>query len=372
MADDELTINVRRVRRRRVDRLRGGAWAVFDTATQTITVAVVALPATADYMTALPDDVSVADICMPGTHDSCALYGYPISQCQQPSTPIERQLADGVRFLDVRLRVIGDELHMYHGMRPQRSTFPVLLRTVDAFLAAHPSETLLMSLKEEDDAHPLFATHVRRDLERHRARWFLDERVPALGEVRGRAMLLSRFDGDAHWSRKLGIHPTTWPDSRRDGFEWDCHGTPVRTQDWYRIATFLRIPEKAAVLQTHLAGARAGALTLSYASASDFPLAPPTWIAKGFGWPRWGLGVWGVNDRFARWLVDELARTQAGGGGAGDGRGAEGLGAATIKDRSGGQVEGRVARSGMVVPMDFYRQSAGGSLAELIVALNFV
>lgn len=34
----------------------------------------------------------------------------PISQCQQPSTPIAQQLLDGVRYLDVRLRVVGDEL----------------------------------------------------------------------------------------------------------------------------------------------------------------------------------------------------------------------------------------------------------------------
>lgn len=34
----------------------------------------------------------------------------PISQCQQPSTPIGQQLLDGVRFLDVRLRVVDDQL----------------------------------------------------------------------------------------------------------------------------------------------------------------------------------------------------------------------------------------------------------------------
>jgi hypothetical protein len=34
----------------------------------------------------------------------------PFSQCQQPSTPIEVQLLDGIRYFDVRLRVVGDEL----------------------------------------------------------------------------------------------------------------------------------------------------------------------------------------------------------------------------------------------------------------------
>ena len=30
-------------------------------------------------------------------------------------------------------------------------------------------------------------------------------------------------------------------------------------------------------------------------------------IARGFGWPQWGLGVEGVNSRVGRWLLDELA-----------------------------------------------------------------
>ena len=34
----------------------------------------------------------------------------PISQCQEIATPIARQLLDGVRYLDVRLRVVKDEL----------------------------------------------------------------------------------------------------------------------------------------------------------------------------------------------------------------------------------------------------------------------
>ena len=80
--------------------------------------------------------------------------------------------------------------------------------------------------------------------------------------------------------------------------------------------------------------------TLSYTSASYFPLSLPTFIAKGFGWPEWGLGVAGVNTRFARWLLECLSR--------------------------GKRVRGCVV-------MDFYRQYGNGQgegLAELLIMMN--
>lgn len=30
----------------------------------------------------------------------------------------------------------------------------------------------------------------------------------------------------------LGIHPTTWPDSAKEGFTYDIKNTLVRTHDW--------------------------------------------------------------------------------------------------------------------------------------------
>jgi 1-phosphatidylinositol phosphodiesterase len=30
-------------------------------------------------------------------------------------------------------------------------------------------------------------------------------------------------------------------------------------------------------------------------------------IARGFGWPKWGLGVIGVNERVGRWLLGIFA-----------------------------------------------------------------
>jgi 1-phosphatidylinositol phosphodiesterase len=110
----------------------------------------------------------------------------------------------------------------------------------------------------------------------------------------------------------------SWPDSRPEGFEWRCGDTLVRVHDWYRVPTFLSIPEKLARATRVLLpreGEKAGdwengappALALTFLSASAIPLALPPTIARGFGWPALGLGVEGVNARFVRWLLQHLA-----------------------------------------------------------------
>jgi 1-phosphatidylinositol phosphodiesterase len=48
-------------------------------------------------------------------------------------------------------------------------------------------------------------------------------------------------------------------------------------------------------------------LGITYFSAASFPLSLPPVIAKGFGWPAWGLGVEGVNIKLGAWLLDKLA-----------------------------------------------------------------
>lgn len=115
-----------------------------------------------------------------------------------------------------------------------------------------------MSLKQEDFAitpAPLFSKLVHETMARaaggwdqqsgvgvNKGMWFLENRIPTLGEVRGKVVMLSRFGGDgAGWEgglEGLGIHPTTWPDSAKAGFEWELKGTTVRTHDWYDDSHF--------------------------------------------------------------------------------------------------------------------------------------
>ena len=83
----------------------------------------------------------------------------------------------------------------------------------------------------------------------------------------------------------------------------------------YAIPSFLAIPEKTALATAMLLPPTPDAppfsgpvLNVSYFSAASFPLAFPPTIARSFGWPKWGLGVEGVNTRLGKWLLEQFSQ----------------------------------------------------------------
>ncbi|KAJ7853637.1 PLC-like phosphodiesterase [Mycena olivaceomarginata] len=247
-----------------------------------------------------------------------AFYGWPFSQCQSLSTPLDIQFQSGIRVLDIRLTPVKGRLIAYHGAYPQKTPFQDILVSVHNFLTspAGARETIVMSIKQEAPSSN-FSQLVHDEIgfgAGGRDMWFFESRIPTLGEARGKVVLFSRFGNGEGWEGGLngmGIHPTYWPDSAKEGFTWMCNDTLVRTNDWYHIPSFLSIPEKVAlaagVLQPQPADKRGLVLPISYFSASSFPLAAPQTVSQGFGWPRWGLGVEGVNSRMGKWVLDRLS-----------------------------------------------------------------
>jgi len=79
----------------------------------------------------------------------------------------------------------------------------------------------------------------------------------------------------------------------------------------YEIPSFLSIPEKVELATKALVTPNNGSMTptlaISFFSATSFPLALPTTVARGFGWPQAGFGVEGVNSRFGSWLINALS-----------------------------------------------------------------
>ncbi len=140
-------------------------------------------------------------------------------------------------------------------------------------------------------------------------------------QVRGKIVLFSRFgEAGTGWpggdENGLGIHPTSWPDSLKQGFEWHVRdGTTVRTHDWYNIGSFLSIPEKFVLAMSNLlvrpstseieSEKKKPTLRISYTSAFTFPLALPPLVAVGM---KWGPFGWrGINHRVANWLLQRFA-----------------------------------------------------------------
>ncbi len=185
-----------------------------------------------EWISSLDDAVHLSELIIPGTHDSGALLEPLPGLAATQTLTIEEQLDAGVRFLDLRARIVDDELWLYHGAIDQDQAFTDVFATMYAFLDAHPDEVLVASLKEETapanatktfDA--IFSEYVAASPEH----WELGTVVPRVGDARGRIVLLRRFPTTM---APLGIDASPWEDDTTFAINNDAW---IRVQDEYTV-----------------------------------------------------------------------------------------------------------------------------------------
>ncbi|KAL7925698.1 PLC-like phosphodiesterase [Trichoderma austrokoningii] len=162
----------------------------------------------AAWMAAIPDDVHITSLSIPGTHDTMT-YGIASQQLQCQNWNLTVQLRSGLRYLDIRARLRDDELHIYHADGYTGFSYEQVLLDVFAFLDEHPSETILMRLKEEGSpigAHNSIsfeaAFHYHHYLSpltapgsaKHLHRYDFAAPMPTLGALRSKILILQNFD----------------------------------------------------------------------------------------------------------------------------------------------------------------------------------
>lgn len=323
-----------------------------DVATNTIHILLLPNINLSSWMSTLPSSDPLSSFCIPGSHESCALYGWPISACQESTSSIAHQLSRGIRFLDIRLALKGTPgkqlLYAYHGVTDQKIEFSAILSQVYSFLTANPTETVLISVKQENNMAG-FLDSVFTYINANLPAWYLGTGMPKLGDVRGKIVLVSRL-GSSN-SQPGGIHPPIWPDSSSTPFDYTLPDrTKVVTQDWYNIGSLSAIPTKLKLVQTLLdmSGSDPAVLGLNFTNGSSFPMALPPWVAKGSGDQSKGTGGggWFSNIGVNALLVDLVATRLKGG-------------------------FGRRAGLMNVFALDFFDQNnLGSDLATLIVQAN--
>ncbi|MET9721625.1 phosphatidylinositol-specific phospholipase C [Streptomyces zaomyceticus] len=143
------------------------------------------------------DGTPLQRLTIPGTHDSGARFGGLWSECQ--NTTVAQQLDSGIRFLDVRCRVTGGSFAIHHGVSYQNMMFGDVLVACRDFLAAHPSETVLMRVKQEysSDSDATFRAIFDDYLDNRgwRSLFRIGDTVPSLGEARGKVVLIADNGG---------------------------------------------------------------------------------------------------------------------------------------------------------------------------------
>ena len=155
-----------------------------------------------NWMKSLPDERLLRDLFIPGTHDTCSLYGGDAIQCQSLTLP--KQLRAGIRYLDIRLRHFNDTLPVHHGLKFQDINFTGVLRACREFLEEEPSEGIMMRVKQEYQAannKTGFDQLVKGTcLSVLGARWFVDNtgklEAVTLGQLRGKILILQQYQGE--------------------------------------------------------------------------------------------------------------------------------------------------------------------------------
>lgn len=198
----------------------------------------------------------LSEITIPGTHDSAAtsepdaLPGTTKAQ----SASITAQLNDGVRFLDLRLREdpnginFDDPLVPAHGPFQQPGSVGQIFTDISSFLAAHPHEMILISVKHEEN--PL-ASGISADQFQTLIDGFLakpniaplfnrSESIPQYmydtGGTKGRLVLIRRYGrplGNINTAAPPGIDATTWTNNASDNV-----GSQLFVEDHYQFACF--------------------------------------------------------------------------------------------------------------------------------------
>lgn len=243
-----------------------------------------------DWMKGIPDNFLISEINLPGTHNSATKrVRFPfISQCQNAS--IFEQLNMGVRFLDIRVETSDNRLKLVHGIadcfkptdKKERLFLEDVIEDCASFLRANPSETVIFSLKRDhgDSEERVFDLFFKKYVSDNGI-WYKENRIPALGEVRGRLVLLRRCcidtDNDEYTDLNTGLNFTGWRDrGKRNGGGYDIIPIPTRKntsagafllQDMYKLKP--RNKWEKAILPLLEDTAKENAIVLNFFTASS-------------------------------------------------------------------------------------------------------
>ena len=153
------------------------------------------------WMSLISDKKCITELTIPGTHNSGAMYDVPAlpDTAKTQSLTIAEQLNIGVRFLDIRCKASDDRLILHNGFAHQKLFFENVVDICKRFLELNPSETIILELRDEAyqlNNSQLFESIFNKYIKRYSDNnlFFLENRFPLLGEVRGKIILLRNFE----------------------------------------------------------------------------------------------------------------------------------------------------------------------------------
>lgn len=159
------------------------------------------------WMKKIDGSKKISQISIPGTHNS-EVYDNNIFCIKYQKKNISEQLNNGVRFLDLKIgvydkkshskNVLGVEKCFFFFKNFRKKSLNSILNTIYDFLSLNNTETVILSienqLKDEESRKKFAKIFYNNYIKKNKNMWYLENKIPTLNDVRGKIMLLRRFE----------------------------------------------------------------------------------------------------------------------------------------------------------------------------------
>lgn len=193
-----------------------------------------------NWMQELPDDMYLSEINLPGTHDAGATHiagdiSGQLAFAKAQQLFVDEQLRQGVRALDIRLaedNIFSDDPMVIHGeqfiicqnQEGETLRLSEVMADCKDFLDAHPTECIIMMVDDNGYVGTVenCADAIYKYVEDPTYSQYLytkDDAIPTLGEVRGKIVLMRRYnldDAQNQDASNYGMDLTDWGDKSYD------------------------------------------------------------------------------------------------------------------------------------------------------------
>ncbi|KAF3187370.1 hypothetical protein TWF788_002288 [Orbilia oligospora] len=208
---------------------------------------------TTSWMANIDGSLLVSGFTIPGTHDSAAQTSRVSWLPELGGTQysyIPDQLTKGIRFFDLRVGSASDPLKLRHGMLELEGRAGDVFKNFQDFLATHPSETVLCSIKwdYEGSGQPSDFESILESLfnDGNHGNWYTSTTLPKLDDARGKIVLLRRYSGNLGFYMDVSNNTPDHTDSTGQFRVQDLYspstlpnGTPNYNRKWNVVESFL-------------------------------------------------------------------------------------------------------------------------------------
>ncbi|MGX1461275.1 1-phosphatidylinositol phosphodiesterase [Bacillus thuringiensis] len=191
-----------------------------------------------EWMRKIPDSRTLAQMSIPGTHDSGTFKlqdPIKVTWAKTQELDFRNQMESGVRLFDIRGRVTDDNtIVLHHGPIYLHVTLHQFINEAKNFLKSNPSETIIMSLKEEYEPMPGAKDSFADTFEKNYFRdsiFLKKEGNITLGDARGKIVLLRRYTG----SKMTGGYSNFWWGDNQKFTSTTNGNVKVTVQDKYDV-----------------------------------------------------------------------------------------------------------------------------------------